>query len=91
MSRAGTIVAVGLILIVTIWMQRFAMELLGPSSMLWNLIADVTWPVDGDQWAEQMYVAISVWFMWLIRIGAIVGGFVREFRRENVTAARRAR
>lgn len=89
MSRAGTIVAVGLIILVTIWMQRFSHELLGPSSMLWGLIADVEWPVDGDVWAEQMFVAINVYFMWLIRIGAIVGGFVREFRRENVTAARR--
>lgn len=88
MSRAGTIVAVGLILVVTIWMQRLAFELLGPSSMMWGMIENITFPVDGDQWAERMYVAITVWFMWLIRIGAIVGGFVREFRRENVTAAR---
>jgi len=89
MSRAGTIVAVGIIILVTIWMQRVAVELLGPSSMLWGLIADVTWPVDGDAWAERMYVAISVYFMWLIRVGAVVGGFVREFRKQNVTAARR--
>jgi len=89
MSRAGTIVTVGIIILVTIWMQRMAVELLGPNSMMWGLIADVTWPVDGEEWAEQMYVAITVYFMWLIRIGAVVGGFVREFRKQNVTAARR--
>jgi len=88
MSRAGTVVAVGIIILVTIWMQRVSVELLGPSSMMWQSIADVTWPVDGDVWAERMYVAITVWFMWLIRVGAVVGGLVREFRRENVTAAR---
>lgn len=88
MSRALTFLSIGMVLIVSIWMQRVAVELLGPDSMMWAMIADVTWPVDGEAWAEEMYVAITVWFIWIIRIGAIAGGLYREFAKDNVTAAR---
>jgi hypothetical protein len=93
MSRVSTFVAVGVIIILTIYMQQAAQQLIGPGTPLWNLIADITWPVDGDVWAEEMYVAISVWFMWIIRVAAIVGGIYREFVKQNVTAqaARRPR
>jgi len=85
MSRLNTFVAVGVILVLSIYAQRLAVDLLGPTSTFWQMIADITWPVDGDQWAQQMYVAISVWFIWIIRVGAIVIALYREFTRQNVT------
>lgn len=85
MSKARTFVSIGIILIVTIWMQRVSVEILGPSSQMWQMIADVTWPVDGDVWAEKMYVAITVWFIWIIRIGAILIGLYSMFTKQNVT------
>lgn len=88
MSRATTFLGIGLVIVVSIWMQRIAIELLGPNSQMWADIAAVTWPVDGDVWAERMYLATSVWFPWIIRVGAVVGGLYREFSGQNVTSAR---
>lgn len=89
MSRAWTFVSIGLVLLATIYMQDVAIRLLGPNSTMWNMIADITWPVDGDVWAREMYVAITVWFIWIIRVGVVVIGLYREFLRQNVTAAAR--
>lgn len=86
MSRAWTFVAAGLIILVTIWMQRVSIEILGPGSMMWEMVADVQFgTIDGEQWAKQMYEAITVWFMWLIRGAVIAGALYKEFARENVT------
>lgn len=88
MSRAFTFVSIGLILIATIYLQDLAMTMFGPGSGLYEMVADVNYLLDGQQWADRMYVAVTVWFMWIIRIGAIVAGLYREFRQQNVTAAR---
>lgn len=88
MSRAFTFVTIGLVLLVTIYVQDLAMEMFGPGSGLYEMVAEVDYLLDGEAWAERMYVAVTVWFMWIIRIGAIVAGLYREFRRENVTSAR---
>ena len=88
MSRAFTFVSIGLVLIATIYLQDLAMTMFGPGSGLYQMVTEVNYLLDGEQWAEQMYVAVTVWFMWIIRIGAIVAGLYREFRRENVTQAR---
>jgi len=87
MSRVRTFVAIGLILLVSIYAQRLLIDLIGPGSNLYLGIADVTWPVDGDVWADQMYEAITVWFIWIIRVGAIAIGLYNEFVRQNVTSA----
>lgn len=86
MTRVQTWLGIALIIVITIWAQRISLELLGPGSLFYDLIKDITWPVDGDQWADQMYVSISVWFMWIIRIGAIAYGFYAEIVRQNVSA-----
>lgn len=85
MGRVQTILAIALVIVVTIWMQRVLVDVMGPTSPLYQGIAEVTWPVDGDQWAQEMYVAVSVWFMWIIRIGVVVYGFYAEIVRQNVT------
>ena len=89
MSRAFNFVAVGVLIVLTVWAQRVSVELLGPTSMLWNMVADVnSFGIDGEQWAEDLYIAITVWVMWIIRGAAVVGLLVKEFSRENVTRAR---
>lgn len=85
MSRVFTFLTVGVILLGTIYAQDLAIRLLGPDSTLWAMIADLTWPVDGDVWAREMYVAITVWFIWIIRVGVVVIAIGREFLRQNVT------
>jgi len=86
MSRILTFLGVALVIVVSIYMQDLAIRLLGPNSSMWALIADITWPVDGDVWAERTYTAITVWFIWIIRVGAVAAGFYREFLGQKVTA-----
>lgn len=89
MSRAGTFVAIGLVVIVAVYSRRMAIELLGPGSMMWGLVANVQYgTINGEEWATQIYEAVTVWVPWFIVAAAIAGGFFREFRRENVTAGR---
>lgn len=85
MSRLRRLAVIGLVLIITIYAQDLAIRLLGPTSDLYLLIADVTWPVDGDQWAQELYVAITVWFIWIVRVGVIAIGIYREFLSQRVT------
>jgi hypothetical protein len=86
MSRATTFLAIGMVLVVSIYMQDVARIIIGPGSTFWELLQPITWPVDGDVWAEEMYIAVSVWVPWIIRIAAIAGGIYREFTKQNVTA-----
>ena len=86
MSRLQTWLGIALIIVITIWAQRIALELLGPGTVFYQQIEHITWPVNGDEWADRMYVTISVWFMWIIRIGAVVYGFYAEIVRQNVSA-----
>lgn len=88
MSRVYTFLAVAMVIVVSIYVQDLAIQLLGPGTQMWENIASITWPVDGDVWAEEMYTAITVWFIWIIRVGAVAGGIYREFLQQNVTAAR---
>lgn len=88
MSRVYTFLGVAMVIIVSIYAQNLAMEMLAPGTPMWNNIAGITWPVDGDVWAKQMYTAVTVWFIWIIRIGAVAGGIYREFLQQNVTATR---
>jgi len=85
MGRLQTFAFVAVVLIVSIFAQDMAIRILGPQSQLWALIADVTWPVDGDVWAEELYIAITVWVVWIVRVGVIVVAIYREFLKQRVT------
>lgn len=85
MSRLMTMLAIGMVIVVSIWMQDLAMRMLGPGTPMWESVATITWPVDGEAWVNEMYTAITVWFIWIIRVGAVAIGFYREFLNQNVT------
>ena len=86
MGRVSTWLGIALLIVITIWAQRITLEILAPGTVFYSQIEHITWPVDGDQWAEQMYITISVWFMWIIRVGAIAYGFYWEITKQNVSA-----
>lgn len=90
MSRAFTFLVIGMVILLTIFMQDVAAQVIGPGSGMYEMVSKVNQPVNGAEWADRMYVAITVWFMWLIRVAAIVGGLFREFTKQNVTARRGA-
>jgi hypothetical protein len=89
MSRAGTFVALGIIIIAAVYSRQLAMEIIGPGSLMWSLVVDIQYAgINGEEWAEEMYVNITVWVPWLIVGAGIAGAVFREFRRQNVTTAR---
>jgi hypothetical protein len=90
MGRITNFVAVGVVIIVAVYARRFMIDLLGPGSALWKLVADIQYAgIDGDVWAQSMYEAAAVWVPWLIVGGSIVGALYWEFARTNVTQVRR--
>lgn len=90
MSRITTFVAIGIVVVVAIYSRRLAIDLLGPGSTMWILVADVQFAgINGEDWAMRVYEAVAVWVPWLLVAAAILGGLFREFAQTNVTRARR--
>lgn len=86
MSRAATFAAVAIVIVVAIYSRRMAMQILGPGSQMWLMVADVQFgSINGEEWARQIYHAVVVWVPWLLIGGAIMGALYREFRRANIT------
>jgi len=89
MSRVTTFAAIGVVIIVAVYSRELTMTLLGPGSMMWNLVADVQFgSINGEEWARDMFQAVFVWVPWLLVGAAILGGAYREFTRTNVTQRR---
>jgi len=90
MSRITTFVFIGIVIIVAVYMRRFAIDIIGPGTGLYQLAASSSiGGTGGEEWAEDIYVAATVWVPWLLIGGAILGGLYREFLRANVTQVRR--
>lgn len=90
MSRVTTFVAIGITILVAVYMRRFAIDIIGPGTPLWQLAASSSiGDTGGEQWAESIYVAATVWVPWLLVGGSLLGGLYAEFLRANVTRGRR--
>lgn len=90
MSRISTFVAIGLVIIVAVYMRRFAIDIIGPGTPLWELAAASSiGSTGGEEWAEDVYIAATVYVPWLLVGAALLGGLYREFVAANVTQVRR--
>jgi hypothetical protein len=89
MGRVETFVAIGIVIIVAIYARRMAIDIIGPGTPMWDLVAHIQWAgIDGDKWAQDVYEAVTVWVPWLLVAAAILAGLYREFLRQNVTVRR---
>jgi len=89
MGRIQTFVFIGLTIIVAIYMRRYAIDILGPGTPLYQLAASSTiGSTGGESWAEDIYIATTVWVPWLLVGGGMLGGLYAEFLRANVTRRR---
>jgi hypothetical protein len=90
MSRITTFVAIGIVIVVAVYMRRFAIDVIGPGTPLYELAAASTiGDTGGEAWAQDIYEAATVWVPWLLVGAALLGGLYREFVRANVTQVRR--
>jgi hypothetical protein len=90
MSRITTFVAIGIVIVVAVYMRRFAIDIIGPGTPLYELAAASTiGGTGGEAWAQDIYEAATVWVPWLLVAAALLGGLYTEFTRTNVTQVRR--
>jgi len=89
MSRILTFVAIGIVVTVAIFSRRLSIQLLGPNSQMWAMVAEISFgSISGEAWAQRMYEAVTVWVPWFLISAAVLGGLYREFARTNITRGR---
>jgi len=92
MSRITTFVAIGIVIVVAVYMRRFAVDVIGPGTPLYELAAASTiGDTGGEAWAQDIYEAATVWVPWLCVVGVIAAAAYREFTRQRVTQQTRRR
>ena len=89
MTRAFDFTVMTVIYIVSSVIHLMGVELMAPGSPLYRLATDGTAVMNGQEWADFTFMAISTWVP-LIAIGGITAwALVREYRRQTATAVRR--
>lgn len=88
MTRAFDFTVITVIYIVAVVVHLMGVELMAPGSPLYALATDGTEVMDGQEWADMVYMIISTWVP-LIGVGGISAwALVREYRRQTATAVR---
>lgn len=91
MSRAFDFVLVGVIYIVAVVVHLMGIQLFGPASPLHQLATSGTGTMNGAARADTWYEIITIWVPLLAVGGISAWAFIREYRRQAVTAARSVR
>ncbi len=91
MSRAFDFVLVGVIYIVAVVIHLMGIQLFGPASPLHELASTGTAAFNGADRADLWYEIITVWVPLIACAGISAWAFIREYRRQAVTAARAVR
>lgn len=91
MSRAFDFVVVGVIWIIAVVIHMMGIELFAPGSPLHELASTGTGAMNGAARADLWYEILTVWVPLAAGGGISAWAFVREYRRQAVTAVRGAR
>lgn len=86
MSRAFDFVVVGVIWVIALVIHLIGVELFAPGSPLFEIATSGTGTMNGTERAEQWHQIIAVWVPLLAAGGISAWAFVREYRRQAVTA-----
>lgn len=89
MSRAFDFTVVGVIYLVAIVTHTMSIELFAPGTPLYEVAAGAT-RLEGQQRADLWYEILAVWVPLSACFGISAWAFVREYRRQSVTAVRGA-
>lgn len=87
MSRAFDFVVIGIIWIVAVVIHLMGVELFSPGTPLYQAAASAT-NLNGAERAQLWYEILTVWVPLLAAGGITAWGFVREYRRQALTAMR---
>lgn len=89
MSRAFDFVVVGVIYIVAVVIHLMGINLFAPGTPLHQVASTGTAVMGGAAKADLWYEIITLWAPLLAVGGISLWAFIREYRRQTVTAARR--
>lgn len=90
MSRAFDITVMGVIYIVALVIHLMGLELFAPGTPLYDLAAGAA-NLKGEERANLWYQILTVWVPMMAIGGITAWAFIREYRRQAVTAARGVR
>lgn len=88
MSRGFDFVVVGVIWVIAAVIHLMSVELFAPGSPLFEIATTGTEAVNGQARATLWHEILAVWVPLLCVAGISAWAFVREYRRQAVTAAR---
>lgn len=91
MSRAFDFVVVGVIWIIALVIHLIGIELFAPGTPLFEIATSGTEVMNGQKRAELWHEIITVWAPLFAAGGISAWAFVREYRRQAVTASPRVR
>ena len=88
MSRAFDFTVVGVIWVIAVVIHLMAIELFAPGSALHTIASDGTEAMSGAERADLWYQMLAVWVPLVSAAGITAWAFIREYRRQTITAAR---
>lgn len=88
MSRGFDFLVVGIIWIIAVVIHLTAVELFAPGSPLFSVASSGNATMNGQARAELWHEILALWVPLLAGGGISAWAFVREYRRQRVTAAR---
>jgi len=91
MTRIRDFAVVSVIFIISVVMHFIGAELLMPGTPLYEVATNGTGSMNGQQWADQVGMVISVWMPLMTTGGIIAWALFREYRRQAVTAVQQVR
>jgi hypothetical protein len=86
-SRAFDFTVVAVVVIVSILVNRMALELLQPGTVLYQVATDGTSNVGGKEFADFVWQAVGIYVPLISSFGIMAWATLREYRRQAVTAA----
>ena len=88
MSRIYDFAVVAVVFIISVALHLVGAELLLPGSPLYDIATNGTGAMNGQEWADQVGMVVTVWMPLMATGGIIAWALVREYRRQAVSAVR---
>lgn len=89
MTRAFDFTVSTVVTIIAVVVHRMGVELLAPGTPLHDVATDGTGNVNGPEFAEFVWQAVSIWIPLIAIIGILAWAMLREYRRQAVTGTTR--
>lgn len=91
MTRAFDFTLLVVIYVITSIIHLISVELLAPGTPLYETATDGTAALNGQQFADFVFMATTTWIPLMVVVGITAYVMVREYRRQSATAVQQVR